>query len=108
VGIRPLGRVRSASSVRLWIDACDDDDYSRIRGTTLAELAPYLPRELLADALTNVLDATSSFDDRARALAMLAPHLPNDLLADALTLSAAIEDPSTRTLALAALANFRR
>ena len=77
------------------------------RAKTLAALAPHLPAELLADALS----AAKTIGDeqyRAAALAALAPHLPaeqqQEVLADALRDAKAIGDEQYRAAALAALA----
>ena len=50
----------------------------------LGALAPHLPADLLAQALTAATTLTSDYY-RAEALGALAPHLPAGLLAQALT-----------------------
>jgi hypothetical protein len=57
------------------------EDFSRTRALT--GLAPHLPPDLLAQALTTATAITDE-DSRAEALGGLAPHLPPDLLAQAL------------------------
>ena len=53
------------------------------RADALIELAPYLPAELLAEALI-VARSIEASDDSARGLGALAPHLPAELEAQVL------------------------
>jgi hypothetical protein len=73
------------------------------RAAALGALAPHLPAELLAEALT-VARAIEDSSSRAYVLEALAPHLPVELLAEALTVARAIEDSRGRARALGALA----
>jgi tetratricopeptide (TPR) repeat protein len=69
------------------------------RARALVELAPYLPAELLSEALA----AARSIKDtatRARALVELAPYLPAELLPEALAAARSIEDATRRSEAL--------
>ena len=66
-------------------------------------LAPHLPADLLAQALTAATAITSDYR-RANALAALAPYLPADLLAQALAAATAITNDDFRAEALIGLA----
>jgi len=72
-------------------------------GFAQPQVAPHLPPDLLAQALTAAAALTDDYS-RGLALARLAPHLPPDLLAQALIAATAITSDSSRVQALAGLA----
>jgi hypothetical protein len=75
----------------------------KYQAQALVALAPHLPQELLAQALT-VAQAIRSEEHRAEALVGMAPHLPKALLAQALTIARAIRWEAYRAEALVGMA----
>jgi NB-ARC domain/APAF-1 helical domain len=73
------------------------------RAIALGGLAPYLPKNLLSEAL-EVARGIESELDRAIALSWLAPHLPENLLSEALEVIRGIQVESSRADALGWLA----
>ena len=96
-----LGQVQEALNIagNIWLES--------YRAEALADLAPYLPSDLLAEALTAARKIGDA-DDRARVLAALAPHLPpeqqSQVLDEALDAVKNIGDESALAQALADLA----
>jgi hypothetical protein len=78
--------------------------YADDRSYLVAELAPYLPEELLREALLSFL-AINDQDVMARALAGLGLYLPAELIAEALEAAREIKDNRDRARLLAKLAS---
>jgi hypothetical protein len=98
-GISSISDARGEIAVSATFSSGRDSD----RAQALAELAPHLPPDLLAQALETATAITDD-DARAQALTGLAPHLPPDLLARALDAATAITDERHRAQALTRLA----
>lgn len=73
---------------------------------TLVAVSPYLPAELLKEALDIVQKLRWEESACAKALSALAPYLPSNLLAQALKIAQEIEIGEFRALALAGIAPY--
>jgi hypothetical protein len=71
----------------------------------LTELAPYLPQELLNEALAEVCKVQGT-NYRAAGLAAIAPALSKELLTQAVEAARDIDDGADRTLAIAGLTQY--
>ena len=80
------------------------DDHEAVAGV-LAAVAPYLPVDLLPQALT-LATSIRSDQHQAESLAALAPYLRADLLTQALAAATSISSDYYRSEALARLASF--
>jgi len=81
------------------------DGWPADQALAIAGLAPSLPVQMRAAAMTNALLAAAAEavpDARADALVALAPHIPDELLSDALAVASVTNDPDARVKALAA------
>ncbi|MBL7501951.1 NB-ARC domain-containing protein [Frankia nepalensis] len=98
-----LGQPPTAHDLKQALDeaAADDDVY--FRAQTLKHLAPLLPPDLLADALTVAVAPADNPSWRAYAFVQLAPHLPPALLTKALAATLSTDDEPSRVMMLKAI-----
>ncbi len=86
------------------LEQAADTNRPYVRAAALADIACHLPESLHEAALAVATQADTFADARAKSLGALAPHLTPRLVERALTLVSALEEPTERCLAIAALA----
>ena len=100
-----LGRNTSESDYyNIALEAIMKIHDEALRVDVLTKLAPHLPMELGAKALS-IAQAIQDEPSRAETLAILSSQLPSNLLSEALILARKIENRDARAQALAALAS---